>query len=325
MGSKILRKVAMQIQPSTTYAATVMNQMAFSDGIFNQGFDPIEDDGIIGVGFNNTPLQGLRHVGGSYSFNLDPLTIPILLEATLGRKATTAYDFNGSHNVNMSIAELNAINCVQYTSCYSKALKLSGSKGGLIKVDADIFSIRIQNRGATSTYPAPTVSAGVPMSFHELGGANGYVRLGDQADVLAAGDDIKIESFNIDIVSGFDESYANENDVGTPEALASLIPVWGMVPPSVKCSFKIPRYSLEQYQTWQAANTPLQLEFYAYKSATSTVKIQIPNLVIKAALESGELTTVNVECMIGRNGVSTSYTNAYMTFNSPIKFTVVNS
>jgi hypothetical protein len=82
---------------------------------------------------------------------------------------------------------------------------------------------------------------------------------------------------------------------------------------------------VEQYQTWQDANTPLQLEIYMYKSASKTLKIQIPNLVIKAALESGELTTINIECMIGRNGVGTAYTNDYMEFNSPSKFTVVNS
>jgi hypothetical protein len=252
-------------------------------------------------------------------------TIPVLLEATLGRKATTAYDFNGSHNINLSIAELNSVNCIQYTSCYSKSLKLSGSKGGLIKVDAELFSIHAQTRTTVGSFPTPTVAAGAPMSFHELGGSNGYVRLGDQANSLASGDNIKIESFDVEIVSGFDESYANENDVGTPDALGSLIPVWGMVQPGVKCSFKIPRYTVEQYQTWQDANTPLQFEMYAYKSASKTVKIQIPNLVIKAVLESGELTTVNVECMIGRNGIGTDYINDYMEFNSPIKFTVVNS
>jgi hypothetical protein len=324
MGSKILRQLAMQIQPSTTYAATVMNQMAFSDGIFNQGFDNIEDDGIIGVGFNNTPQQGPRHVGGSYSLNLDPMTIPVLLNASLSTGVDNVFDFT-SHSNKLSIAELNSVNCIQYTSCYVKSLKLSGSKGGLVKVDVDIFSVAAQNRTTVGSFPTPTVSAGSPISFHEMGGANGYFRIGDQANALDSGDNIKIESFDLEIVSGFDESYANENDVSTPDALGSLIPIWGMVQPGVKLSFKIPRYNLEQYQTWQDANTQLQLVMYLYKSATSTVLIKVPNFVIKAALESGDLTTVNVECMIGRNGVSTSYINTYMPDTSPIRFYIINS
>jgi hypothetical protein len=325
MGSKVLRELAWQIQPSTTYAATAMNLIDFTDGIINQGFDPIENDGIVGVGFNNTPLQGLRHVGGSYNINLDPNTIPILLEAALGRKSTNVYDFNGSHNVNMSIAELNALNCIQYASCYCKSLKLSGSKGGLIKVDTDLFSIGAQSRGATSGFPTPTISPSLPMTFQELGGATGYFRIGDQSNALVSGDNIKVESFNIDIVSGFEESFANENDAPTPDALGSLIPTWGMVQPGVKFGFKVPKYITEQFQTWGDANTALQAELYFYKSATSSILVRLPNLVIKPILESGELTTLSVEASVGRNGISTSYTNANMAFNSPIQVTVDNA
>lgn len=324
MSSKVLRKLSMQLQTGATYESNAAMLMPFADGIFNQGFDAIEDDSILGVGFQNTPLQGLRHVGGSYDLNLDPISIIPLLYATVGNNSSTAYYFDGSHSKKLSICELNAVNAIKYTSCYVKSLKISGSKGGLIKVNTDIFSIVTQNRDVVGNFPSVT-NPGTPFSFQEAGGTNGYFRIGGHGGALSSSNDTRIESFNLEITSGFDESFANENDQSTPDALGSLIPTWGMTPPSVKFSFKIPKYLVETLQTAQDASTAQQAELMIYKSATSTFKIQIPNCKLKVDLTSEDLTGMNVDLLIGRNGISTSYVNSYMAFNSPVYFTVVNS
>ena len=247
-----------------------------------------------------------------------------LLSAALGGVTGTAFYFNGSHSRNLSIAELTTINCIQYTSCYPKSIKISGAKGGLIKCESDIFSIHPQTRTVVGSFPSATVP-NLPLNFHEMGGTNGYFRIGDQVNALASTDDIQITDFNIDVVTGFDELYANESDLATPQALGPMIPVWGMVQPSVKFNFKIPKFTAETFLTFQDNDTALQAELYLYKSATQTLKIQFSNFKIKPELTSEDLTGLNIECMIGRNGIGTSYVNSNMAFTSPIYVTIVNA
>jgi hypothetical protein len=298
--------------------------MNMADGIFNQGFDSIEDDSILGQGFSNVPQQGPRHTGGTYNFNVDAVSMVPLFSAALGNVSTKTYTFNGSHDRKLSIAELNSVNCIQYTSCYVKSLKLSASKGGLLKADTELFSLHPQTRTTVGSFPSITVP-GLPFNFHEAGGTNGYIRVGDQVDALSSADNIKIDNLNIEMTCGFDELYANESDLATPQALGPLTPLWGMVRPSVKMSFKIPKFVIATFLTAQENHTGMQADIYFYKSATSTLRIRIPNFIIKADLTSEDLTGMNIECSIGRNGISTSYVNSFMTINSPIEITVVNA
>jgi hypothetical protein len=322
--SKILRKLALQLQTGATYESNAMKLIPFTDGVINQSYDDIKDDGISGVGFENTPQQGPRHVGGNYPFNVDAVSIIPILSQALGSISNSTYFFNGSHTLKLSVAELNDIGSVLYTSAYIKSLKLSGAKGGFIKGSMDLFSTFAQNRGVVGSFPS-AAAYGIPFTFHEAGGTNGYFRIGDQGNALDSGDDVLIESFDIDIATGFDESYANENDASTPDAIGSLTPKWGMVPPSVKFNFKIPRYLVNTLLDFQDASTLLQAELRIYKSATAIILVKFTNLKIKVDLTSDDLTAINVECTLGRNGIGTSYINANMAYNSPIHFTVTNS
>jgi len=62
-----------------------------------------------------------------------------------------------------------------------------------------------------------------------------------------------------------------------------------------------------------------------YKSATQSILIEIPNFIIDVDLSDDDLVKQDVTVKIGRNGVGAAYVNSFMAFNSPIRFTVVNS
>jgi hypothetical protein len=221
----------------------------------------------------------------------------------------------GANTKKLSMAGLNDVNCNEYANAYMSKLSIKGAVNANWTLDYSIIGVTAQDRDATSDFPSVTAST-APFTFHEASGT-GYVRLGDTADVLAAGDNIDIEDFNLDIITGFDEQMCNSRGI--------LTPTFGMVQPSCSGSFKISRHSADTILGFRDNHTPVQMSVYIYKSATATILIEIPYMVLKASLTDDDVVKIAADMSIGRNGIGTSYLNAYMTFTSPVRITVVNS
>jgi hypothetical protein len=96
--------------------------------------------------------------------------------------------------------------------------------------------------------------------------------------------------------------------------------------PTVEFGFTISRHTADTFKSWRDNFTHLQAEILYYESATNQCLIQIPNFIIETAPNTeDDINKETVTTKVARNGISTSYSNAYMTFNSPIKITVTNS
>lgn len=315
---KIFRRLAVQLQSGSTYEDNAMFLMPFSSETMNQMTDPIEDDSILGNGFKDIPMQGPIHAGGPIIQNLDVVSAAPILEAMMGSRSSNVYTF-ANHSKKLSTCALNAVSANQYANSYIKRMKISGSTSNLLKLEYELFGTTAVVRAATSSFPAAPTAPESPMTFHEMGGTNGFFRVGDSTDALTSADDQSIEDFSLEITGGFDEQYDNDNN------RLSLIPVYGMVPFQVSGSFKLSRFSSTTPLTWADNLTALQSSIRIAKTANQYIDIEIPRFTIQAELSEDELTRVTCNMVAGRNGTGTSYKNSNMTFTSPFRITIANS
>jgi hypothetical protein len=236
----------------------------------------------------------------------------------MGARSSNVYSFT-NHGKKLSTCSLNAVSANQYANSYIKRMKISGSVSNLMKLEYELFGTTQVVRAATSAFPATPTAPGEPMTFHEMGGVNGYFRVGDSVDTLTSGDDQSIEDFSLEVTGGFDEQYDNANN------RLSLIPVYGMAPFQVSGSFKLSRFASLTPLTWADNLTPLQASIRIAKSSTQHITIEIPRFTIQAELSEDDLTRVTCNMVIGRNGTGTNYKNSNMAFTSPFRITIANS
>jgi len=314
---KVLKKLAGQIQAGTAYEEDALFLLPITGGAVGQTYDPIDDTSISGEAFMDIPQQGPRHVAGSgLGFQIDKISCPTILEAAFGTNTSEVFTL-GTNAKKLSLVGIDDVKENQYANCFVSKLSIAGATGGLWLFNVDVVNETAESRNALGTFPSNT-AYDEPFTFHEAGGVNGYVRVGDADDALAAGDNICIEDFSLEINNGFADQHSSCS-------LGTLTPVFGMSPPSVSGSFKVARHESDQYQIWEDNHTPLQMCIYIYKDATATFKIEVPRFVISVGLSDEDVTRVDCEMKIGRNGVGTSYKNANMSFTSPVRITVINS
>jgi hypothetical protein len=314
---KVLRKMAGQLQSGASYESNAMIALPLLSGQATQTYDVIEDESISGSAFRDVPQQGSRHTfESSLGFQLDKVSAVPLFSAFFSSPSVGVYTY-ASHTNKMSICTLNDIKANRYANVYLNSWALKGGVNANWTMDCGFIGATAEDRAATSNYPAVTVYD-EPFTFHEAGGTSGYVRIGDTADALAAGDNIKIEDFNLSITNGFTGQWCNDGK-------GTLTPIFGGSLPTISGSFTFSRHDTDNPFTWADADTALQMEIMIYKSAMANLKIQLPRVKISPTLDDSDTTKVTADLMIGRNGLGTTYKNANMAFVAPIKLTLVNS
>ena len=313
----VLEKLALQVRAGATYESGAMQQVPYLSGRITQMFDPIQSEGISGTGFRDIPQQGPRHVESSgLSVEVDADSIAPILEAAFGNVNAGVYTL-GDNAKKLSVAALDGVSCNQYANVYVKSLQLEGSSSSIIKATANLIGATAQVRAARSAFPV-ALPYSEPFTMHHAGGT-GYIRIGDASDALQASDEIKIDSFSLNFDNMFDNQYTNEG-------LGTLTPLFGQGGfMDVGGSLTVARHETDQFQQWAEDFTPLQLEIYLYRSATESIKIQVPRFIITAEPTDDDLAKISINMNIGRNGSGTSYKNANMAFVSPIAITLVNS
>jgi len=315
--TKVIRKMAAEIQPAGIYDSAAMYLMPYVGGKMGKSYDGIMDESISGEAFKDIPQQGPRRVmSDGLGFQIDPTSSEILLEALFGNNTAGVFTLGNNATV-LSIATYDGVNSHnKYANVFFKKGIIKGAVGSNITLDAETIGETDEDRTSDAF---PTVTGyGEPFTFHEAGGTTGFVRVGNADDALAAGDNIEIEDFSFEMDNGFDHQHCN---VG----IGILTPLFGMAPPSVGGSFTVARHDTDQWLTWAEDHTPLQMSVYIYKSATASLLIEIPRFIIKADISDDDTTKVAVAMEIGRNGTGTSYANSNMEFTSPIRATLVNA
>lgn len=129
------------------------------------------------------------------------------------------------------------------------------------------------------------------------------LRVGDQVDALAGGDELKVTSLNVSMSRELDQVHVN-GQRGIIEALESAKLTGTM-------GFNLARYANNTIHTWQDSLTRLQARIYFVNSGKSK-EILIPNLVVEQAespVDGPEVLDLDVTFQISVGVDTTTGTN----------------
>ena len=316
---KHLKKVAVKIEavPQVYGAPDVL--LPYTTFTVQQNFDPVVDESLIGQAFADLPLQGARHVIGNLSGQVDLNTIGVLLEAAYGAVAAGVYTAPTTENTKtLSIVAIDAVKTYKWAGCVLNNLVLTSEGSGDLTFSADVIGTVAEVRDGTA-FPTIVTNPGTRL-LHRHASGSGHFRIGDQDNALASGDDLGLRTISFGINFNFAEAFDNEGQ-------GAMLGVSGEAGrPVATFSATISRHEVDTPLTWRDDIEALQAELLYYSSAAKQLKIEIPNFILTAAMpDDAEVAQVPLETVLARNGIGTSYSNANMAFNSPIRITVTNS
>ena len=315
--TKTLRKVAAVIEDTYGTYKTPTTLLPFTAESISQKFSMIEDASITGQNFKDLPVQGIRDNAGSLESQVDVLTLPVLLEAACGAAGVAGVytPVTVARNLkSLSLCCLDGVKTVKKAGICVNNFKISSSAEGDLKASLDGVSSVAEVRDDTS-FPTPSIFPGVRL-VHRHAEGTGYIRIGDQADALASGDNQKLTSFECTLNPNFILEAYNSQSKTAPVSC-------GM---EAGLSFTIAEHDADTFFVWRDNLTALQLKAYFYVSSAASLLIEIPNFIVsEVAVTEDDKAKQTVTCMVARNGIGSSYSNANMTFNAPIRYTIDNS
>lgn len=316
---KFMKKLAASRETAYGDGTAAAIQLPFTAGWGKQGFNMIPDESILGVAFRGLPGQGVRKFEGSPEIQCELNTLPVLLKAAFGAESGGVYTLPTTGNSeSLNLCGLDAVKTNKWPGIILNNWFLKSEAEGDLKLSAEMLTSIAETRDDTA-FPAMSIEPSLALRiFHQhCGGANGYVRLGDQADALAAGDNLtNVKSLSCGVNWGFSYDYVN--------AVGSLQPQSNRGEASF--AMTLAEHTTDAYKTWYEARTTLQAAIYYYVAANKTLLIEIPNIVIEDLnISDDDKSKVDFKFMVARNGIGTDYDNANMAFVSPIRITLVNS
>lgn len=250
----------------------------------------------------------------------DPIGLERLLRGFLGASARDAV--NGLNQYKTA----NAVDD-HYTICFNKqvsnwevvsakfnTLTINGESGGKILLSTEIIGydlLRTGDAGITNAIAAVTGLSNTNqpenLSFDDM-----VFRIGDQANALAAGDQYKIDSFELVGNNNLMEPQFSSVDSVHTDSLKTLEPVRNGQR-EVNLAITSPRYESDQFFTWLNAGTPLQVDI-KFTSGSYEFNILLPNIKIigdpQAQIAGAELIKPEVNIMALRLAAK----HAHMTY-----------
>lgn len=321
---KPLRKVAYIIESSPGVFLPPDTLSPFTSFAVKQNFDMIDDESIVGEAFQGLPNQGVRKIEGTLAGQLEVDAIIPLLEAAFGSESSQVFSAPTTINAkSLSIVHLDEVKTNKYAGCRVKSLTIASSAEEGLTFSADIIGEAAEVRDGTA-FPTISTNPGSRLLHHHANGS-GHIRIADQVDALAAGDNRGLSSMEVSMAWNFDHQFDNQSQ-GT---LPPLSTATGFA--EAGFAFQIARHtdtapSADDFLVFRDSFTSLQAELLFFRSATANMKIEISNFVVKeASVNEDDIAKLDVVTMAGRNGLSGSFDNSNMAFNTPIRITIDNS
>jgi len=316
---QVLRKAGWKEEGTTGQYDAPSIQMPFTSFTLHQSFDMIDDESIVGIAFPDLPLQGVRHMTGDLSTQLDVDTIEEALEGVFGSVAAKVFTLPTDKNdKTMSFVGLDEVKTYKYAGCIFNDVHFVSEAEGDLHMTAGVIGYVAEVRD-DSAFPAMTTTPGTRLVHHHAGGTNGYIRIGNQDDALDSGDNQCIESIDIGVNWNYGEQYCNGQ---SPLVLLSS----SAGRPEATFEFTISRHDADTWHGFRDNHTALQADINYYGAADAILQFEIPNFVIET-LEKTEddVNTLTVTCRCARNGIDANYSNSNMAFNSAIRASLTNT
>lgn len=315
---KVLKKVAVIVESSAGSYLAPNTLIPWTSFTVAPSFDTIKDESNIGIAFEDLPLQGDKKIVGELAGPFDVLTCMPILEAAIGYVSSKVFTLPLAKNEkSLSIVAQDEVKTYKYAGCFIQNFKLVSKAGAALEYSAQVICMS-ETRDDTA-WPTISVNPGTKLRHVDASGT-GYMRIGDQADALASGDNAGLSSVELEINWQTDGQHDNTGQ-GT---LLPLSGAGGRPSCSLKAAYS--RHDTDAVLAWRDAFTALQAEFYWYLSATASLKLEVSNFKLPTAgVGNDDVPGVDIDATLARNGISTSYSNANMTFNSPVRITVDNA
>jgi len=280
--------------------SAVTAMVPFSDEAIAETIGQIEDNSLEGSAGKRASDQGLIELNGALNADIDYYNFGPIWKAAFGVDTSEVYTFEDELGDMLRMEFEKSVSRWRIDSLKIGSFSISGNKGDALKLSLDLLC-RSFTRSATA-FPAISISNYSRVVFSNTS-ATARIRIGDQDNALASGDEMGLESFKIDVDN------ALKADDYTNQQRYCLEPIRGGKR-DVKLTIKLPRYSADTFQDWKAAGTKLQADFY-FTDGTKTFLIEIPEFIIYEGFDS----SIPGPDVIFQEGVAQCFTN---TDNTPM-------
>jgi hypothetical protein len=240
-----------------------------------QSWTRIADESLTGSAGRTASDQGVQAVSGPTNHILDYNNYDTLFEMIFGAKSTRTFTLSDDNlNKWVGIELEKTVSRWRFWAAKATKLVLSGEADQHVKADFD-WIFRDVARSA----------AAFPLTDSDLPGARTKVRfedldfwIADHADAIAAGDRIRISSFELEIDRVLvADDYASKSGTVTDEKKPlEPIPNGFRV---VNFKIGIPRYDADTFQDWKDDDEPLQAKM-TFTRGGETMVIDLPDLRI---------------------------------------------
>lgn len=289
----------------SAYAAVDV-AIPFLNESFTPNYTRMQVNSLIGYGGREPSEQGNFNGPGAIEAELDYNNFGLLIKAVMGAEAGGVYTI---------VDQLDQFAWVEFEKQIGRhrvganvfhKMVISGAKDEICKIAFDAFARSFDVSG--TAFPGISPAAMTKTRFTDMA-----FRIGDQANALAGGDAVEIESFEITLDRSMKlDDYVNDQ---TP-----IQPVEGDFR---VCGFniKLPRYAADTFIDWKEADTPLQADFIFTRGAES-ITIQLTEVRVTGGFDSPiggpNPLTVEGELEAYRGGA-----HGYMYAGNEMKITIV--
>ncbi len=233
-------------------------------------YDKIKSMSLTGSAAEKEFEQGHKMVQGNLNFNLDYDNSGLLFYA-FGSLNGSVWEFEDDLDEYFALTIDKVTARYQFASCMINTLTISGEAGADTPIQCSAGVVAYDVTTSATAFASLSMTED-PVIFPHLS----YFRIGDQADALAAGDNIDIQSFEISIDNKLELDAKDTS--GTP-----------VLNPGTRTGFRevtfritLPRYdatNVTNFTTWKDAGTRLQASFY-FVSGGESVTVNIPECKI---------------------------------------------
>lgn len=253
--------------PNTEVAVT--QKLRLISETWNPQYQPIEQEALLGAAARARSDQGILVVAGQLVTDWTYDTNDILLRKFFGTYTTSIgsaddfYTFDDTlDDLTASLAFHKQVGIWAFTGCKFSQLQISGAPGQPLRLTLDGFGMNFSLASTTNT-TAVLDALSEPSSrvlFHHLTDA---FLLGDHADSLTTADNHKINTFALTLNRGMTQFHTQSQ---APEQARENAHV------AAQLQFTLPLYDTNQFRTWHASHTALQLEVTALKTGTADTR-----------------------------------------------------
>ena len=256
----------------TAWAAATVACPFLSESL-TSAFDRIANDTLEASGGRRSSAQGNEVIGGSTEHYLNYNTLHLFIKHIMGD------DTSGTITITDELSALFLAFEFEKTAARHRfwpvkgmGFTISGEKGGRIKLTCNWAAKNFESSAVASGTDA-LVTNDIAL-FSQL-----RFRIADQLNAIAAGDEMGLESFEIN----FDRSAKADDYESNSDSSEVRQPLEPQENDFRVCGFKIKLARFDStvaalFDAWKLADTSLMSDFYFDGTSTATALVELPNI-----------------------------------------------